>query len=207
MSEPTPSPSSHKIIDWSGIQALYRTGQLSVRAIARQYGISEGHIRKQAKKQGWTRDLRAKIVDGIHTAVVRSKYADIDKDANTPAYSDNEAKVVAAAIEEGKDCVLKHQRVGGKLIKNAESLADIVAERMAMPGELKASDLNFLAGANWRATSSAQIAVGIERQARNLDVVATDPNAPTAIQITYYRDTTVQNLKIGGNGGGRDGRS
>lgn len=204
---PSPSPANRKNIDWSGVQALYRTGQLPVREIARQYGISDTHINNRAKKEGWTRDLSAKIAAGIKTAVVCSQFANANKSANPTANLENENAIVAAAIEEGKDCVIKHQRVGGKLIKNAESLADIVAKRMEMPGELKASDLNFLAGANWRATSSAQIAVGIERQARNLDTVATDPNAPSAIHITYYRDAKIQQLKIGGNGGDRDGRS
>ena len=171
----SPSPVSRKNIDWDSIQALYRTGQLSVREIARRYGISDTHINNRAKKEGWTRDLTAKIAAGIKTAVVCSQFANTNKSANPTANLKNENAIVVAAIEEGKDCVLKHQRVGGKLIKNAESLADIVAERMAMPGQLKASDLNFLAGANWRATASAQIAIGIERQARNLDVFLRSP--------------------------------
>jgi hypothetical protein len=187
-----------KNIDWDGIQALYRTATLSVREIARQYGISHTHISNRAKKENWTRDLSAKIAAGIKTAVVYNQFTNGDKGGNSPVNLKTEDAIVAAAIEEGKDCIIKHQRVGGKLIKNAESLADIVAERIAMPGELKASDLNFLAGANWRATSSAQIAVGIERQSRNLDTVATDPNAPTAIHITYHRADKIQQLSIDG---------
>lgn len=47
--------------DWFRIEADYRAGVLSLRAIAGEHGISEGAIRKRAKKDGWQRDLGAKI--------------------------------------------------------------------------------------------------------------------------------------------------
>ena len=47
--------------DWEAIESAYRAGVMSLREIASQHGISEGAIRKRAKKDNWTRDLNAKI--------------------------------------------------------------------------------------------------------------------------------------------------
>lgn len=47
--------------DWEAIESAYRAGLMSLREIASQHGISDTAIRKRAKKDGWSRDLAAKI--------------------------------------------------------------------------------------------------------------------------------------------------
>ena len=47
--------------DWEAIETAYRAGVMSLREIASQHGISEGAIRKRAKRDDWSRDLYAKI--------------------------------------------------------------------------------------------------------------------------------------------------
>lgn len=47
--------------DWEAIETVYRAGVMSLREIASQHGISEGAIRKRAKRDDWSRDLNAKI--------------------------------------------------------------------------------------------------------------------------------------------------
>ena len=47
--------------DWEAIETAYRAGMMSLREIASQHGISEGAIRKRAKRDDWSRDLNAKI--------------------------------------------------------------------------------------------------------------------------------------------------
>lgn len=48
--------------DWERIEADYRAGLLSLREIGTKDGhVTEGAIRKRAKKLGWTRDLGARI--------------------------------------------------------------------------------------------------------------------------------------------------
>ncbi len=44
-----------KPIDWSEIERDYRSSSMSVREIARWYGITEAAIRKRAKRDGWER--------------------------------------------------------------------------------------------------------------------------------------------------------
>lgn len=53
--------SSKAMPDWERIEAQYRAGLLSVREIAASQGITHGAINKRAKRDGWERDLKAKI--------------------------------------------------------------------------------------------------------------------------------------------------
>lgn len=50
-----------KAPDWERIELDYRAGVLSVREIAASQGITHGAINKRAKRDGWERDLSAKI--------------------------------------------------------------------------------------------------------------------------------------------------
>ena len=47
--------------DWEAIESAYRAGVMSLREIASHNGISEGAIRKRAKRDDWSRDLNAKV--------------------------------------------------------------------------------------------------------------------------------------------------
>lgn len=47
--------------DWEAIESAYRAGLLSVREIASQQGVTHTAINKRAKRDGWERDLKAKI--------------------------------------------------------------------------------------------------------------------------------------------------
>lgn len=47
--------------DWERIELDYRAGVKSLREVASEHALSEGAIRKRAKRDGWSRDLSAKI--------------------------------------------------------------------------------------------------------------------------------------------------
>lgn len=48
-------------LDWETIEADYRAGIKSIRAIADEHGTNDARIRKRAKKMGWARNLSYKI--------------------------------------------------------------------------------------------------------------------------------------------------
>lgn len=52
---------STKAVDWECIELDYRAGIKTLRQIAEEHGISHVAINKRAKRDGWTRDLSAKI--------------------------------------------------------------------------------------------------------------------------------------------------
>jgi len=55
----TPTPPNAP--NWDLIEAEYRAGIKPLRAIAEGHGITHGAINKRAKRDGWTRDLAARI--------------------------------------------------------------------------------------------------------------------------------------------------
>lgn len=48
-------------IDWQAVERDYRAGVMSLREMAAAHGVSHVAIKKRADKEGWTRDLQAKI--------------------------------------------------------------------------------------------------------------------------------------------------
>lgn len=53
--------SEQKFIDWAVVEKDYRAGLKSLRQIAEENGITEGAIRKRAKRDMWTRNLEERI--------------------------------------------------------------------------------------------------------------------------------------------------
>lgn len=49
------------VIDWLAVEMHYRAGIRTLESIGKEYGISKGRICQVATKEGWTRDLKAKI--------------------------------------------------------------------------------------------------------------------------------------------------
>lgn len=68
---------SDDAIDWDTVERLYRAGIESLRNIGAKCGLTEGAIRKRAKRDGWVRDLaariRARAEDLVRKAEVRKK--------------------------------------------------------------------------------------------------------------------------------------
>ena len=66
-----------KQVDWEGVERDYSAGLLSLREIGDKHGVTEGAIRKKAKKEEWVRDLTAKIAkktdDLVRKEMVRSE--------------------------------------------------------------------------------------------------------------------------------------
>jgi hypothetical protein len=57
-------------IDWIAVEGAYRAGKASLRELGAKYGVTEGGIRKRAKKNGWLRDP-----EGTKRQMVRSAMA------------------------------------------------------------------------------------------------------------------------------------
>lgn len=58
---PNPSALVRSNADWERVEVDYRIGQKSLREIASEHSITEGSIRKRAKRDAWERDLNAKV--------------------------------------------------------------------------------------------------------------------------------------------------
>ena len=61
-----------KVIDWEKIELDYRAGVKTLRQIADEHDISHVSINKRAKRDGWVRDLSAKIKAKADDLVTKS---------------------------------------------------------------------------------------------------------------------------------------
>lgn len=53
--------SARTSIDWEAVEIAYRAGIRSLKDIGKEFGVSDAGILKRAKRDGWARDLKAKI--------------------------------------------------------------------------------------------------------------------------------------------------
>lgn len=94
-------------VDWESIQNDYRAGIKSLRMMASEYGISHVSIKKRADKEGWSRDLVAKINVAAQAKLNRAM-------ANSRVNSEkqvSEKTLVEVAAETQKNIILAHRRV------------------------------------------------------------------------------------------------
>ena len=103
-------------IDWEAIEREYRAGQLSVREIARQFGISHVAIGKKAKANGWARDLakdvRAEVTNRLVTESVT--------DGNARAAIDAAASRVVELVRQHRGSLGRANRIVEKLLDELE---------------------------------------------------------------------------------------
>lgn len=76
--------------DWERIEANYRAGVMTLREMAQADGnVTEGSIRKRAKRDEWTRDLKAKVQakaeELVRKALVRAEVRNSDEMRTTEA--------------------------------------------------------------------------------------------------------------------------
>lgn len=66
--------------DWEAIESAYRAGVLSLRDIGEQYGVTEGAIRKRAKKFSWVRKAGTQVrKNGTQTGTQKGKVRTTEK--------------------------------------------------------------------------------------------------------------------------------
>lgn len=93
-----PMSNSDKPIDWKSIETDYAAGRMSVREIARWYGLSEAAIRKKAKQSGWVRSASAGHIGREHIAKVSVR-------SSNPADLAGKARALAGRMLDELDAV------------------------------------------------------------------------------------------------------
>lgn len=93
--------------DWELAERLFRAGQLSLRMIAAQSHVTEGAIRKKAKKEGWKRDLTEKVQEAVRTALVRNDGTQSSTRVPDPR---TEREIIEQAAENAVAVVRQHRR-------------------------------------------------------------------------------------------------
>lgn len=179
-----------KVIDWEKIELDYRSGVKSLREIATDHEISEGAIRKRAKRDDWSRDLSAKIKakadDLVRKEQVRSEVRTQSTISEKETIDANANLVASVRLSQRKDIQrsrkiamslfdeLEHQ-VGIENVENLEKLGellrteddkgrdalnDLYMKIISMPGRVKSMK---------DLSDTLKTLIALERQAFGLD--------------------------------------
>lgn len=145
--------------DWLTIETEYRAGKRSVNALATDHGISEGAIRKRAKKEGWVRDAAGAVRESVKAHLAG---AGTNSGTNT---------ALRTTIEQAAQSGIADMESG---LANARRVLGRVAEMLE--GITKPADLKTLNDANAGAIETI-------RRIRQLD--EPDMTAQKGITVRY----------------------
>ena len=159
-----------------------RSGQFSKAELGRQYGISEGYVRKILKAEGVSTDLADRV---RHAAKEKAVRGEVRPNQSVPVLSDDE--IVEQAADRAAAAIQRHARVAGRGIEVAERLVNRAADMLAeidraeqaetpkteqARSQAKMRTLTMaarIADVGTKAMSVLDKAVTLERQALNLD--------------------------------------
>lgn len=179
--------------DWEAIESAYRAGLLSIREIASQHGITHGAINKRAKRDGWERDLKAKIkakADALVSKREVSTQVSIETATNERILIEANAEVIATVRMEHRGDIRRARNIANYLFdeleaecadvgaleqlgdlmfkpddKGQDKLNEIYHKVISMPGRVKSmKDLS----------DTLKTLIGLERQAYDIDGSAGD---------------------------------
>jgi hypothetical protein len=146
--------------DWEAIERAYRAGSLSVRAIADQNSLTDGAIRKRAKKEGWARDLTEKVQQATKDKLVR---AEVRTDGTQDALRTDD-DIIEEASDAAAAVVLSHRTGLARWRKIADKLSDALGDMDVVAENLG----DFSRALNAGVDAQLKVIKG-ERQAYNLD--------------------------------------
>lgn len=129
--------------DWEAIERAYRAGLLSIREIASTQGITHGAINKRAKRDGWERNLKAKIqakADALVSkravsTLVSTKQADTEREI-----IEVNAEVIANIRMAHRGDISRGRRLTNKLLDELEALTDEQGTIKELIAQLKDAD-------------------------------------------------------------------
>ncbi len=113
--------------DWERIEQLYRAGLLSVREIAASSGVSHVAIQKRAKRDGWVRDLAAKIKAKADSLVTRDTVTSVvttEQAVTERGIVEANAQVIANVRIAHRTDIGRSRRLANKLLDELEGLTD-----------------------------------------------------------------------------------
>lgn len=154
--------------DWDAIERDYRAGILTLREIASSHDLTHGAVNKRAKRDGWSRDLNAKIHAKAEELV--SKAAVSTQVSKTDLVTERE--VVNANALTIADVKMRHRTD----IRDGLTLTRELMARLRNPDE---EDMNLSActTANKALAETLTKLISAEREAYGIDKALPDTPA------------------------------
>ena len=95
-------------IDWQAVEREYRAALLSNRELAGKYSCSEASVRKQAKIQGWQRDLSAMIRKRVANKIAQAparKVVKVEPEPDTTAKAELQEAIDERIVEDASNAI------------------------------------------------------------------------------------------------------
>ena len=157
-----------KQVDWEGVERDYSAGLLSLREIGDKYGITEGAIRKKAKKEEWARDLSARIEKKANDLVRK----DLVRSEVRTEKTITEKEIIDVNAQALVNVKLNHR----KSIKRVNDLVDTLFEEIEeLSTHKNADNLPVRVDMTKKLMDTLRISIDKERQAFGI----TDAPTPT----------------------------
>ena len=207
--------------DWEKIEADYRAGIKTLRQIAGEHGVSHVAINKRAKRDGWSRDLSAKIAakadELVTKGAVTSAVTTESRISEREIIDANAQAIVSVRLSHRRDiqrsrriamALLEEleQQAGGEQVAMLEQLGELM-RREDDRGQDKLNDLyRKIISLPGRAKTmkdlgeSLRVLVTLERQAFGLDNIGADgeaQNGPTKQLTDAERAVRLSRLMSG----------
>lgn len=107
-------------IDWEAVELDYRAGIKTLRVMAEEHGVSHVSIQKRATKNGWARDLQAKIKQKTEALVTKMA---VTKEVTSERVVTENA-IVTANAEMRATVLFRHRKDFERLQSMCESMSD-----------------------------------------------------------------------------------
>lgn len=159
-----------RVIDWEGIEREYRAGVRSLREIAAEFEVSHVGIKKKADREGWERDLGAKIRAKADALVMKEAVTPLvtaeTKLAEKQIVEAN-AAIQAQIRREHRTDIQRTKRIVNKLLEALEALPLPVLKAKASADECQAvlALIREHASAVKQLSSTQRDSVTMEREA------------------------------------------
>lgn len=95
----------NKAIDWESVELNFRLGVKTLRNIATEHDCAESSIRKRANRDGWTRDLAAKVRMKAQSLVQKAAVRNVVR-TETPV----ERQQIEVFAHAQSNVILRHRR-------------------------------------------------------------------------------------------------
>lgn len=202
--------------DWERIELDYRAGVLSLREIAAADGnVSHVAIKKRADREGWTRDLsariKAKAEELVNKALV-NEVVNAEKKASEKLVVEANAERIATVKSGHRVTSARLHTLGLTLLSELESqsadtgLLDTLGELLAAPDDNGVDKLNDIyrkvislpsrIDSAKKAAETLRHAIGLERESYGLDDKKPDGNAGTQGSVSYRANMPLR-LNVG----------
>ena len=191
-------------MDWDAIENDYRAGIKTLRQIAEEQGITHGAINKRAKRDGWERDLSAKIKAKAAALVSRDA---VSKEVSSAALVTERAVVEANAelqagiIRAHRTDITRYRALCQTMLGQLEAESDTpelfkqIGVLLADPDEKgvdklseayhKAISLPSRIDGVKKLAEALKVLIGLERQAFGIDDRAGVDDKPASVSITF----------------------